>query len=115
LKKDDELAKFSKNLQDRFGKVPEQTEELIRAVKLRQMAQNLGFERLILKNKLMTGVFISDKESAFFKSSKFDKILTFVTSHLQDVVFQENNGKLKLQFKNVYSVKQAIELLGKLC
>ncbi|GIV31779.1 MAG: hypothetical protein KatS3mg030_081 [Saprospiraceae bacterium] len=45
-----ELLDFEEALKDRFGKLPPQVKELFEGLKLRWIARELGFERIILKN-----------------------------------------------------------------
>src|SRR5690606_438585 len=46
-----ELAAFADKLKDRFGPVPAEVRELFEGLKLRWLCKELGFERLILKNR----------------------------------------------------------------
>src|SRR5699024_675512 len=48
---DESLGTFRNNLEDRFGPVPEQVDGLLSAIKCRMMGIELGFEKLIVKNK----------------------------------------------------------------
>ena len=53
IKTEAELDKFAKDLQDRFGKIPQSVYELFHGLRLQWVAKELGFERIILKsNKL---------------------------------------------------------------
>ena len=63
--------KFEKDLNDRFGKIPEQTIELMNAVRLRWKAMQLGLNKIILKNNKMFCHFIADDSSLYFNSSIF--------------------------------------------
>ncbi len=53
LETDEELNTFALELQDRFGPIPPQVEDLFTTLRSRQIACQLGFEKLILKNEQM--------------------------------------------------------------
>lgn len=107
---EDDLSRFEAMLRDRFGPVPSPVEELIDTVRLRWMAMEIGFERLILKNKRMSGYFIQKQDSPYYQSEAFTKVLKFVQSN-RSVKMKENNQKLTLTFENVSSIKEAIAAL----
>ncbi len=107
LTEDEELVAFEKNLLDRFGEVPAQTKELIQAVKLRWMAMDIGFEKLILKNGNMRGYFIKNQDSEYYKSEAFTKVLSYVQSHSNICSMKEKNGKLSLSYNNINSIEAA--------
>lgn len=107
---DDDLNRFEHMLRDRFGAIPAQVAELIDTVRLRWMAMQIGFERLVLKNKRMTGYFIPKQDSPYYQSEAFTKVLQFVQANRQ-VKMKENNQKLTLSFENIASVKDAMNVL----
>lgn len=111
LESEDELLKFQDKLIDRFGPVPQQTQELINTIRLRRSARKLGFEKITLKNNLMTATFITNKESPFYESTIFNKVLQFIQVYQQTVRMKEVNEKLSLTFKNIDSVSKAIEAI----
>lgn len=110
-KSDDDLHRFENMLRDRFGAIPSQVEELIDTVRLRWLAMEIGFERLVLKNKRMTGYFIPKQNSPYYQSEAFTKVLQFVQANRQ-VKMKENNQKLTLTFEGVTSVKDAMSALN---
>lgn len=109
-KSDDDLNRFENMLRDRFGAIPAQVEELIDTVRLRWMAMQIGFERLVLKNRRMTGYFIPKQTSPYYQSEAFTKVLQFVQAN-RHVKMKENNQKLTLSFEGIVSVKDAMRVL----
>ena len=101
------LVLFEAGLADRFGKLPNESIELIEVVRLRWVAIQLGMEKIILKNKKMICQFISDPQSPFYQSPVFVKILHYVQTHPQTCRMKEGNNRLSLTFEKVKSVKQA--------
>lgn len=111
LEKEEDLLKYQEKLIDRFGPVPQQTQELINTIRLRRMARKLGFEKITLKNNVMTATFITSKDSPFYQSSIFNTVLQFIQVYHQNVRMKEVNDKLSLTFRDVSSVTRAIEAL----
>lgn len=111
---EDDLNRFEVMLRDRFGPIPSQVEELMDTVRLRWMAMDIGFERLVLKNKRMTGYFIPKQDSPYYQSEAFTRVLKFVQTNRQ-VKMKENNNKLTLTFENVGTIKSAIASLNPMC
>jgi len=107
----EQLNDFENRLIDRFGPLPDPTRELLLIVKLRWEAVRLGFEKIILKNKLFIGYFISDKESIFYTSPAFGNILRFVQIQPRRYRMKEAKNRLTLTVKHIDSVRKALDLL----
>lgn len=73
-----ELQGFHRELEDRFGPVPPQAEDLFTTVRARKLAVELGFEKILLKNEAMKCFFVSNPESPYFQSQTFNGILSFI-------------------------------------
>jgi transcription-repair coupling factor (superfamily II helicase) len=110
IKSEEELTKFKSSLRDRFGNIPQQTEELIRSVELRWLGEKLGFEKISLKNENFRGLFVSDKAS-YIQSELFGKILEYVQRHPKKFRLRDVGSKLTLQAGEIESVDAAILLL----
>jgi transcription-repair coupling factor (superfamily II helicase) len=113
IQEDLELQQFRLKLIDRFGPPPPQTEELISAIRLRWLARDLGFEKILLKNERMTGYFISNQESPFYQSEKFTSIIRFVQQNPALCRMKESKDKLLLTFINIKTIGAAIHVLKK--
>lgn len=110
IKNEEELDKFCKEIKDRFGLFPPSVNELISSVKLRWLGEQLGFEKLSLKNEKIRAYFISTREE-YFNSEVFGKILSFVKVHSRQCKMKDSGGKAMLVVENINSVNAAIELL----
>ena len=75
LRNEAELNLFERDLEDRFGPLPLQADDLINSMRLKWKAQEIGLERLILKKGLLSGYFIADQENAYYQSEKFSHVL----------------------------------------
>jgi len=104
------LVEFESALTDRFGSLPKPSSELLEVVRLRWLANQLGFEKLVLKNGKLIGYFISNPASDFYKSKIFSKILGFVQKQPARFRMKEGREKLTLTCEPIASVKSACEL-----
>ena len=111
IENEEGLMRFTDNLIDRFGELPPQANDLLNTVRLRWIARDLGFEKIVLKKGDMTCYFLQDQESEYFKTETFNKIIRYASDHLKRCQFKEQNGKNILIFKVVDRVKDALDLL----
>jgi len=115
IKTNEELNEFTNILEDRFGKLPIQTIDLIKTIELKWLGIEIGFEKIILKNNKMICQFISNKEDSYYKTGKFQKTLLGVQKNptLCHIKEKKKNDveKLLLIFNQVKSITQAINYL----
>ena len=104
-----DLTAFKARLEDRFGPLPEETEDLIDMIRLRWMAEYLGFEKLVLKGGKLIGVFVADP--AFFSGHVFTRILDYLKHRVRDVQMYEKNGGVRLSIERITSPHQALHTL----
>ncbi len=114
IETEEKLLDFENQLKDRFGNLPSQTVELMNVVRLRWVAVELGFEKIILKNEKMVAYFISNQESPYYKSTIFSKILGFIQQNPKDIKMKETNNKLTLSFDHTKNVQNAIDKIQKI-
>jgi len=110
-KTEENLMKFTDHLIDRFGPIPKQVNDLLNTVRLRWIAKDLGFEKILLRHHNMTAYFVSNPESKYFESATFQKIMQYIMGHPKRTAVKETNDKLQLTVKEVSTVTQALELL----
>ncbi|MBX2964944.1 MAG: transcription-repair coupling factor [Cyclobacteriaceae bacterium] len=111
IKNEEQLACFTTELRDRFGEFPESVQELINSVRLRWLGEQVGFEKLSLKNGKMRGYFVSNKDE-YFNSPMFSNVLKYVQGHPRNCKLREQSGKPMLIVEHVEHVNQGIELLS---
>lgn len=107
------LQQFTGSLKDRFGEVPPSVVQLIDTVRLRWAGEQLGFEKISLKNNRLRATFVADNES-YFKSDIFESILTFVKIHSRQSRLKDQAGRPTLFIENIDSVEGALKILGSL-
>ena len=111
LELDSDLLAFKKRLEDRFGKVPPEGQELLLIVPLRRLAKRLGAEKIFLKAGRMTLFFVSNPDSPFYQSMAFGKAISYMGRNPRYCNLREQNGKRSMVVKNVENVKTAVSIL----
>ena len=114
LSSDKEIENMKIKLSDRFGVLPQEVLRLFDIVKIRQLGQKIGFEKIIIKNGVMIAFFISNPLSQYYKSDRFSKILENITLHPHLFELKQNDSKLRIFVKNIDTISKAYETLSKL-
>ena len=107
LKTEEELNLFQAQLNDRFGALPIQVQELIQSLRLRWLGKQIGFPRLALKNNKLTGYF-PPQDSKYFETESFGKVLEYFKQNHSNCEMKEIKGKLIFRINNIYTVHEAI-------
>ena len=115
IQNEEGLTRFTNNISDRFGPIPIQTKDLINTIRLRWIAKDLGFEKIMLKNKVMTGHLVSNQESEYYQTDTFIKIIKYAASHPQTCKVKELNGKNVLTIGNIRTVSDALGVIKEIC
>jgi transcription-repair coupling factor (superfamily II helicase) len=108
---DTEVAEFRTRLQDRFGVIPSETEELLRIVPLRRMAVHLGIEKMYLKGGRMTLFFVSNVNSLYFQSETFGKIIEYMMKYPSRCDLRDQMGKRSMLIKSVQHTETAVSVM----
>jgi transcription-repair coupling factor (superfamily II helicase) len=114
IKDETALSEFLTGMVDRFGPAPHEVTDLIETVRMRWMAEELGFEKLMIKNGGMRCQFVPGNNEAYFKSDVFGKILTFVQSHPKRCRLKEAPNKLLLIVDKISGITAAKSFLREL-
>ena len=114
LEKELETLEFGKRLEDRFGKIPAQGKELIRIVRLRRLAKSLGIEKIVLKNQQMIIHLLTDKDSPYYESDEFEKLISYVMSNTRSCKLREKGKRRSVVIKNVTTVENAVAILNEI-
>lgn len=111
LETDAQLHAFEQELHDRFGPVPAPVKGMTKVLRLQWVGKKLGFEKLSYKKGILRGYFVSDKQSPFFDSEIFNKVLAFAQLHPRLCNLKEVKDTLRISFDNINNVDEAIEML----
>ena len=108
---EENLVEFENQLRDRFGTLPKPAIELLSTIRLRWIAEKLGFEKILLKNKRFIGYFVSNPASFFYQSEVFSNILKYVQKNSNKCRLKEDKSRLSLTIRDIETVEQANEAL----
>lgn len=111
LELDKDVLGFKARLEDRFGKVPPEGQELLRIVPLRRLAKRLGAEKVVLKAERMVLYFVSNPDSPFYQSIAFGRSIAYMGAHPRYCNLREQNGRRSMVVKNVKNVETAVSIL----
>lgn len=111
IENDVQLDAYRKRLEDRFGPIPRQGIELMQVVSLRRLGKHLGCEKLILKQSTLQMQFVSNLNSAYYKSNAFGKCIDYIAVNPRRCNIKEKNGKRSMVVTNVKTVGDAVFVL----
>ena len=109
-----DIERFRESLTDRFGALPIEAENLFDVVKIRNLGERLGFEKIIIKNGMMIMFFISNQMSSYYKTKVFSDILKKVGTYDKLFNLKQTEGKLKIVTRGIDSLPAALGVLQKL-
>ena len=115
VKNEEELIVFQNKLIDRFGPLPPRAKALMNSIRIKWIATRLGIEKLVMKQGKMIGYFISDQQSDYYQSNRFNQVLQFVQKNSSICKMKEKQTpaglRLLLTFDNVKNTRTALELM----
>lgn len=103
---EEEFRTIQRELIDRFGPIPAEVLGLFDTVRIRQIGRLLGFEKVVLTQDLLRLYFPSEKTSAYYSSSLFPMILSWVQANAKRAAFKESPKYLSLSIKHVQGIKE---------
>lgn len=102
------LDAFAKELTDRFGAMPRQVKDLLRTVELQWIGKEIGLEKITWKMGIIRGYFIADKQSKYFETEAFSRILSYAQMHPRKVNLKEVKNTLRIAIEGVRHIDEAI-------
>ena len=120
LNDEDALLAYQKRLIDRFGKLPEEAEQLLNVVRLRWLCCKMGIEKVILKQERLS-IYFTTKSDKYWQSEMFGKVVEFVLTRPQRCRLVEDKdrqgkptGKRYATIQQVKTISGALTLLNKI-
>ena len=114
LTDDREIDRLGRQLEDRFGPMPEEVNNLLNVVKLRNLGAATGFEKIIVKNGMQIMFFVSNPMSGYFQSKQFERVIGRINENSSLYKVNQDNGKLRTVSRGVDSMDKALRMLRKL-
>ena len=120
LSDEDALLAYQKRLIDRFGKLPEEAEQLLNVVRLRWLCCKLGIEKVILKQERLS-LYFTTKNNKYWQSDTFSKVVEFVMTRPQRCRLVEDKdrqgkptGRRYATIQQVKTISGALTMLNKI-
>jgi transcription-repair coupling factor (superfamily II helicase) len=111
LTDDKEVSAFRSRLEDRFGPIPSETEELLRIVPLRRYAANLGIGKVFLKMGQMILFFLPPEGSPYYQSKVFGKLINYMMKYTRRTTLRDKKGVKSMVVNDVPNVEEALNVL----
>ena len=111
------LTKYKNSLKDRFGDLPKEADELLKSIELKWLAQDLGMEKVVIKNGTFIGYFVNNPQSSFYQSQQFQEIIQYLSQnpHFGQLKEKPVRGSdlpsLILRIDRVKSISEILERL----
>lgn len=111
---EEELRLFAGELQDRFGPIPRQVEDLFDTVRCRKLAVELGFEKMLLKDEELKCYFINKADSPYFESPVFHNILGYIQTRTNKAKLRQVGKLFLLVVDDIKGMKQVVQFLARM-
>ena len=120
INNEEALLAYQKRLIDRFGNLPEESEQLLNVVRLRWLCCKMGIEKVILKQERMS-LYLTTHNPRYYQSPMFEKILQYACSRVERCRMVEDRnrtgkptGKRYIVIQQVKTIAGALHLLNKI-
>ncbi len=111
LQSEEQLEAFASRLEDRFGPVPPEVQDLFTALRIRWLGMRMGMERLSIKRGMLIGYMVSNQQSSYYRSDVFGAVLNYVASHPMECRLREDAGKRSVSVRDIKTINQALDVL----
>jgi len=111
VQRNDEIDLITKEMTDKYGKLPNEVQELLFAIRLRMFANNTGIQKVQLKNGHLIFVLPDYSNPDFY--TNVEPIITDFLNNYDDAQIFENHSSKKVVF-SIHSKEEALEILWKL-
>ncbi|MBI1185028.1 transcription-repair coupling factor, partial [bacterium] len=108
---EERLERFADVLTDRFGKLPEPTQNLLHTMRLKWQAESMQVQKILLKSGKMFVNLPPRFDEAFYQSETFGRFLAYLQDHPRRVRLKQKDDGAQLVFDHISTVQQALETL----
>ena len=113
-KTEDQLKKLEVEIEDRFGPIPKQVNEIFNGIRLRWVCKRLGIERVLLKKNRLKCVFTTNQESPFYESMVFTSMLNYVQVNPDRCQLKQSPKHLILNIEHIKGLGEGNKFLNKI-
>lgn len=111
LDSDEAIETYKDQLIDRFGPMPEETENLIFTLRLKWLAEEMSVHKILLKKQKMFCYLPPETDTTFYQSEVFGRFLAYLQAHPKKVRLKQKENIAQLVFDGIHTVQQAFECL----
>ncbi len=114
----EDLKKFENELEDRFGKLPTEAQNLLKSVELKWIAAEIGFDKIVVKNGTFLGYFPPNPQDKFYQSDKFKHLISYLSQNPKEATLKEKHSaegsQLMMRKENVQHVDEVNAVLERI-
>ena len=110
LKTEIEINNFILKIKDRFGSIPKNIMSMFDAIRMRWLSKEIGFERIVIKKGVMRAYLPISKNTLYYNSFQFKKVLDFLKNYSKSCEMNEKNERLSLKLNNINSIESALNI-----
>ena len=113
-----EMDLFEKNLKDRFGSLPSEAVNLLKSVELKWIAEEIGFDKIVVKNGIFLGYFPPNPQDKFYQSDRFKHIINYLSRNQHEAKLKEKHSsdgnQLMMRKENIEHIDEVNALLERI-
>ena len=111
LSDEEALLAYQKRLIDRFGRLPEEAEQLLNVMRLRWLCCKMGIEKVVLKQERLS-LYFTTKNNKYWQSETFSKVVEFVMTRPQRCRLVEDKDRQGKPTGKRYATIQQVKTIG---
>lgn len=106
-----QLQEIARELLDRFGRIPAPVFALLDSIRVRELAQRMGLDRIVWKEGKLRLSFGAPPDSEYWKGETFSKVLAYVGANTKTTNLKQKGDRLSMTVDGVVHLKQLLSLL----
>jgi transcription-repair coupling factor (superfamily II helicase) len=114
LEKEEDLLMFQLELEDRFGPIPPQVEDLLYSIRIKWLAKHIGFTKIIIKGGKLISHFAAENNSPYYQLPIFSDVLGYLQKHPRSVQIKQKGDKLTFVAQNIMHLQGVYEVFQRI-
>ena len=114
LEKEEDLLLFQLELEDRFGPIPPQVEDLLYSIRIKWLAKHIGFTKIIIKGGKLIAHFAAENNSPYYQLPIFSDVLGYLQKHPRSVQIKQKGDKLTFVAQNIMHLQGVYEVFHRI-
>jgi transcription-repair coupling factor (superfamily II helicase) len=107
-----ELDGFKQRLQDRFGPIPDEVNQLFLGIQIRRIARKIGFEKISVRQNVLRCYTIDNPESDYYETEVFRNLIKYVSGNAARCSIKQMDKNILIIVKGVSNLNEAIRVLN---